>query len=248
MKVKVSPTTTERVNQLISTEEPSYPGLPTELSSHDIATALNWYNQHSDKEKSHQFLSTHCKVNGIKITPRQIEAQVPTLGFVCRMMSRGAVLDAKSQEWLNLRIKNLYSKKFSTEREEMLAPVPTVKPVTIQDRIKFKTSRCIGALEGLVDEYILSEFKTIPNFLSVLRAHEIKSVNGPAIINTFNKNRDEFSVAQAATDAEVTEAYNNYTVPQLRKMEKLYDQIMSDTLTVMGESKATKKKKTKKTK
>jgi hypothetical protein len=244
MRVKNTSTTTERVNQLMSTEEPTYPGLPTELSSSDIALALNWYSQNQDKEQSHKYLAEYCKSKKIKVSQRQLELQVSTLGFVCRMLSRGAILDAKSQEWLNTRLKtmSLVRDSLFNEQKETHATPPTVKPTTIQDRLKAKSSLCIGALEGLVDEFILSEFKTQPNFLSLLRSHEIKGPHGPSIINFFKKNRDEFKVAHDGTDAQVNEAYSNYTVPQLKKMEKLYDQIMSDVLTVMGESKAPKKK------
>jgi hypothetical protein len=249
MRVKNTATTTERVNQLLNTEEPTYPGLPTELSSHDIANALNWYSQNEDKERSHKYLAEYCKTKKIKISQKQLEMQVPTLGFVCRMLSRGAILDGKSQEWLDSRIKRLTStkEKIHTERQETHTPVPVAKPVTIQDRLKAKASQCIGALEGLVDEYILSDFKTLPNILSVLRAHEIKSPHGPAIVNFFKKNRDEYKVAHDGTDAQVNEAFCNYTVPQLKKMEHLYDEIISSTLTVMGETN-TPKKKTKKPK
>lgn len=249
MRVKNTATTTERVNQLMSTEEPTYPGLPTELSSHDIALALNWYSSNSDKEQSHKYLADYCKTKKIKVSQRQLEMQVPTLGFVCRMLTRGAILDKKSQDWLDTRLKtmSLVRESLFNEQQETHAPEPVVKPVSVQDRIKAKSSRCIGALEGLVDEFILSEFKTQPNILSVLRSHEIKGPTGPAIINFFKKNRDEFKVAHEGTDKVLNEGYSNYTVPQLRKMERLYDDIMSDTLTAMGESKASKKK-SKKTK
>lgn len=249
MRVKNAATTTERVNQLLNIEEPTYPGLPTELSSHDIALSLNWYSQNRDKEQSHKYLAEYCKSKKIKVSQRQLEMQVPTLGFVCRMLTRGAILDAKSQEWLGTRLKHmsLVRDKLFNEQQETHTPVPVVKPVTIQDRLKAKSSQCIGALEGLVDEFILSDFKTQPNFLSVLRAHEIKVPHGATIINFFKKNRDEFKLAHDGTDNVLNEGYSNYTVPQLKKMENLYDQIISDVLTVMGESKVLKKK-TRKTK
>jgi hypothetical protein len=249
MRVKNTATTVERVNQLLNTEEPTYPGLPTELSSNDIAIALNWYSQNQDKDQSHKYLAEYCKSKKIKVSQRQLDMQVPTLGFVCRMLSRGAILDTKSQDWLDTRLKNmaLVREKLFNERQATHAPATLAKPVAIQDRLKEKFSKCIGALEGLVDEFILSDFKTQPNFLLVLRAHEINVQHGPSIVNFFKKNRDEFKVAHDGTDAQVSEAYSNYTVPQLRKMEKLYDGIMSDTLSAMGESKVPKKK-TRKTK
>jgi hypothetical protein len=76
----------------------------------------------------------------------------------------------------------------------------------------------------------------------VIRSHDIKTPHGASIITFFKKNRDEYKVAHDGTDAQVSESFENYTVPQLKKMEHLYDQIISETLLVMGESKVHKKK------
>lgn len=240
-------TTTDRVNQLLSKEEPTFQTI-MEIDSHDLVLALNWYSQNRDKEDSHKYLHTHCKLHGIKATAEQINAQVSTVGFICRMISRGAIMDAASAKWLDVRLSDMV--KVVSIDPLKVAPMPQpAKPVkTIQDRLKEKSSRCIAALEGVIDEFMLSDFKKHPNVLEVMRKHDISGAHGPAIVNFFKKWRDEFRVALTEKDPAINEAYNNYTLVQMKKMEALYDQIISDTLKLMGEAMAERQPRVKKPK
>lgn len=242
MKIKRQ-STESRVNQLLSKEEPEFGFM--ELSQGELTLALNWYNQNKEKEASYKYLTEYCKAEGIAAKPEQIEQQVSTVGFVCRMLTRGAILDRKSLAWLSKHLKDMAGIVVETK-----VPVVAVvaKPVSIQDRLKEKSNKSIGLLEGAVDEFILSDFKNVPNTLQLMRENEVKGASGPSIVNFFKKCRDEFRLAAAGTDAELEEGYSNYTVPQLKKMADLYDQIVSDTLTIMGESVAGKTPRKKKLK
>lgn len=251
MSPKRSISTSDRVNQLLNKEEPTFTGLP-ELSKMELVLALNWYSQNKDKEVSHKYLTEYCKVYHIKVAALQIQAQVPTLGFVCRMVMRGALLDVTSKIWLTNHLTSLsiLSKPelLSIELKETPVATPVVKPATIQDRLKAQSNKCIGALEESVDEFIITNFKKDSNILEILREHNIKGVHGPNIINYFKKCRDEFRDAMSGHDEQLNEGYSNYSVPQMKKMEALYDQIISDTLTIMGEANATKSPRAKKIK
>jgi len=242
MKIKRQ-STESRVNQLLSKEEPSYGFM--ELSPMEMTLALNWYSQNKEKEISYKYLADYCKANAIKAVAEQIGQQVSTVGFVCRMLSRGAILDANSVTWLAQKIKKMTAIEIETKAAPM---IPAVKPMTIQDRLKEKSNKSIGLLEGAVDEFILTDFKHVPNTLQLMRENEVKGVHGPNIVNFFKKCRDEFRVAIAGTDPQVAEGYSNYTRPQLKKMADLYDQIVSDTLTIMGESVSPKSPRKKKLK
>lgn len=242
MKIKRQ-STESRVNQLLSKEEPSYGFM--ELSPMEMTLALNWYSQNKEKEVSYKYLAEYCKANAIKAKTEQIEQQVSTVGFVCRMLTRGAILDNQSVAWLAQKLKKMAAIEIEAKAPPM---IPTVKPVTIQDRLKEKSNKSIGLLEGAVDEFILGDFKTIPNTLQLMRENDVKGVHGPNIVNFFKKCRDEFRVAIAGTDPQIEEGYSNYTHPQLKKMADLYDQIVSDTLTIMGESAAEKTPRKKKLK
>lgn len=229
----------------MSKDEPTYGFM--ELSGSELTLALNWYSQYKDKEDSFKYLAEYCQAQGIKVKTKQIEKQVPTVGFVCRMITKGALIDDKSKLWLTKHLKAMENTIVEpTVATDGVKPIP--KPPSIQDRLKEKSRESIGMLEGAVDEFILSEFKTVPNTLKLMREKGVQAQYGPSIVNHFKRYRDEFRLAIAGTDEQINEGYGNYTVPQMKKMEGLYDQIVSDTLTVMGENlqeRAPRKKKLK---
>lgn len=239
MKIKRTDSTSDRVNKLFAKDEPSFTGF-MELDKIEITLALNWYSQNKEKEASHKYLAEYCKANGLKVSSQQIDLQVPTLGFVCRMITRGAVLDKHSRTWLASRLEAMKAPSvrdalFDTQKESMPVVAP-VKQMTIQDRIKIQSGKCMGDLEAAIDDFILSDFKKNPNTLEVMRNHDMKGAHGPNVVNFFKKYRDEMRLAIAGTDETLNEGYSNYSVPQMKKMEALYDQIISDALTVMGEA------------
>jgi hypothetical protein len=237
MKVKRNLSTDARVKQLISKEEPAWSVMQGELVSSDIANALSWYSQNKDKSDAAKYLTDYCKENNLKVTEKQIGAQPGTLGFIARMVSRGAVLQKKEAGWFKQHIISMrqYESTESVFDLPKSNPAPT-KKVPVQDQLKMQTSKCMGDLEGAIDEFILSDFKKTPNTLDVMRKHNLHGPHGPNVVNFFKKYRDEFRLAIAGTDPALEEGYSNYTTPQMKKMEALYDQIISDALTVMGES------------
>lgn len=245
MKLKRQ-STEQRVTALLSKEEPTFGFM--ELSGTELTVALNWYNQFKDKDEAFKYLTEYCKAHGIDASESQIEKQVATVGFVCRMLSRGAILDDKSMNWLNEHLAKMT--ELITEEKiqdnEKRSPKPTAN--TIQNRLLEKSREAIGLLEGAVDAFILSDFKTFPNTLKLMREKGLQAPLGPSIVNHFKRCRDEFHLALITTDPQIKEGYANYTDPQKKRMEALYDQIMSDTLTVMGEKiaeRAPRKKKVK---
>ena len=241
MKIKRQ-STSDRVNQLLSKAEPTF-GIE-ELTQTELTLALNWYSQNKEKETSYKYLAEYCKAKGVNAKAFQIEQQVATVGFVCRMLTRGAILDSRSMEWLANHLIQM-SKLVAEEKEPK---IPTAKPATIQDRLKEKSHASIGILESAVDEFILSDFKKNPDTLQIMRDNDVKGAHGPNIVNFFKKCRDEFREAIAKPDGPIAEGYRNYTLPQLKKMDALYDQIVSDTLTIMGDSIASKAPRKKKAK
>lgn len=249
--MKRTASVSDRVNKLVSKDEPEF--LPTmmPLEKIEITNALNWYSAHKTKEDSHKYLAAYCKAHSIKVSQELIDYQVSTLGFVCRILTRGAHLDTQSMKWLHTRLQTMDS--FAASLKDSMEPAAVVpvtpKPVvSIQDRLKAQANKCMGDLEGAVDEYILSDFKKLPNTLEVLREHEMKGPHGPSIVNTFKKNRDELRVVLEGTDTELAKGYDNFTWPQLKKLETLYAQIVDDTLTIMGEYQAAKSPRAKKAK
>lgn len=110
-------------DRLVDKEEPQFvAGVPAEKM--EILLALNWYSQNREKEHSHKYLKSYCKEHGIVVTEGQISIQVPTLGFVSRMLARNAVLDQKSMDWFHLRMSQMQA--YVPEPSQ---PKPAPKPV-----------------------------------------------------------------------------------------------------------------------
>lgn len=110
-------------DRLVDKDEPQFnPGVPAEKI--EIVLALNWYSQNKEKEHSHKYLKQYCKEHNIQVTDDQISAQVATLGFVSRMLSRNAILDERSMQWFHTRMAQMQSYK-----PVPVQPKPKPKPV-----------------------------------------------------------------------------------------------------------------------
>lgn len=120
--------------RLVDKEEPQFvAGVPAEKM--EILLALNWYSQNREKEHSHKYLKSYCKEHGIAVTEGQISIQVPTLGFVARMLARSVVLDQKSMDWFHLRMSQMQA--YIPEPSQ---PKPAPKPVEKVKKVKVEKS------------------------------------------------------------------------------------------------------------
>jgi len=240
-----------RLHAISGGEEPTFNGAAP-LEEMELCRHLNWYNQHRDTSHAHKYLQTFCTKHNIAYTETKIKSRPNTLGYVCRMLMRGAVLSHNASVWLQEAIQKM-------EQDTTLPAINTLKGDT-SDRpkpVKVKAantssqaqlSACLGALDQAVDEYILSDCKRSQSPLTIIQKHELTRDQIPAIINKFKQMRDEYRIVLAGTDAQLVEGYSNFTVPEIMKLESYTDQIISDALLTIREviqQKAPRKKKIK---
>ncbi len=116
-------------DRLVDKDEPEFqPMVPAEKIQ--IVLALNWYSQNKEKEHSHKYLKQYCKEQGINATDDQISVQVPTLGFVARMLMRGAVLDDRSMTWFGLRLSQMKAYTPEPTQPKLKVVKPTSEKTT----------------------------------------------------------------------------------------------------------------------
>ncbi len=225
--------------------EPQIPTLTQELSKTQFITLLNWYASSYTSEMSMKYFAEYLKANDIPYTSDLVSNYItyhPNIGYVCRIQARGGKLDASSCRWIRTRVEEFKSFKKPVDQYNITAE--TSKPieknekpvVNIQDRMKQQVSRCLGELEGCMDEAILSNFKTTPSPLRVMKEHGIKGPQAQQIILWFKRIRDEFRVAHSGDDSYLREAYSNFSKSELNKLANYCDQIMTDGLTMVKES------------
>jgi hypothetical protein len=242
-------TTESRINKISGGEEPSFVGTEA-LKEMDLCRHLNWYNQHRDTIHAQKYLQTFCTSHDITFTEAQIKSRPNTLGFVCRMLSRGAILSPEASTWLQESIRKMEQVPVSLPSLPAIHGSDRPKPQKVKTSTKLSSnvlvSACIADLDAAVDEFILSDCKKGPSPLAILEKYALAKEQIPEVINRFKKMRDEYREVLLGEDAVLVEGYSNYTTAELKKLEAYTDSIMSDALKTIGiQQKAPRKKKIK---
>lgn len=232
--------------------EPSIPSLTTELSKGELVTLMNWYSANYTSDMSVKYFIEYLKAHKIEHTTETVASFItyhPNVGYLCRIQMRGAQLPDSSDRWLKNQVDafKTFVKPVDLYNDRPKEPVKAEKPVvSVQDRMKQQVSKCLGELEGCLDDLILSEFKTAKPPIVVMREHLIKGPQAQQIINWFKKARDEYRLAHSSSDLDVREMYSNFSKSELNKLANYCDQIMTDGLLLVKESMETRSPRKKK--
>ena len=223
---------------LSNNKEPKFSG---ELSQMQLTQALSWYAQNRDNKDATKYAVEYFKKK-LKIpAPDALKSQVSTFGFVCRIVSLGGVLNASNATWFNETVQKL-------QEQAPVAKPTTAAVVSIQDHIRKKASECIGELEGLIDDLIISEFKSSVSPYATMTGMDAKGAHTKFIIEHFKTRRVEYDTVLTTDDADLKEAYSNFTKIQLKKLIAYCDQVIVDGMKLAGEAIKTRKPRKRKTK
>ena len=223
---------------LSNNKEPKFSG---ELSQSQLTQALNWYAQNRDSKDATKYASDYLKKK-YKITGLDALKTVPTtFGFLCRIVSTGGVLDGSNATWFDEIVNKIKNTK-------QVAKVVTEKTANIQDYIKRKASDCIGELEGQIDDLIISDFKADVSPFATMNNFEIKAAHTKFVIEHFKKRRVEYDEVLTTSDADIKEAYSNFTKIQLKKLVAYCDQVIVDSMKLAGEAVKSRKPRKRKAK
>jgi len=223
---------------LSNNKEPKFSG---ELSQSQLTQALNWYAQNRDSKDATKYASDFLKKKHKITSPDGLKTVPSTFGFLCRIVSTGGVLSGSNATFFDETISKL---KQSTP----VVKSTTTNVVSIQDHIKRKASDCIGELEGQIDELITSEFKSNVSPYATMTGMEIKGAHTKFVIEYFKTRRTEYDDVLTTTDADVKEAYSNFTKAQLKKLIAYCDQVIVDGMKLAGEAIKTRKPRKRKAK
>lgn len=230
-------------NDLVSGSEPKHHG---ELNKIQFINALNWYNSNKIPKDAHKyafdFLKKKHKIDASDV----LKDEIPTFGFVCRMISNGVVLSESNQKWFDDKISKI---KIKLSESKVKITVEDTSPApTIQERIAEKVAIIGGELEGLLDDYISSDFKINPSPYSILHTKGAKGTYTNKIIDIWKKHRAEYDEALNSDDEQLSEAYSHYGKTNLKKLISFCDLVITDCIKLSGESVKNKKPRKRKTK
>jgi hypothetical protein len=231
-------------NTLFAGNEPKFSG---ELTNLDLMKSLSWYAQNKVTKDSHKYAADYFKKK-LKINAEgSLDGKSPTFGFVCRIILNGGELPIKYKTWFEKEIEDV-KEKIEQNKTKVVIKVDEPNRVTIQDRIKEKSSECIGELESQIDDLIESGFKANVSPYAVMNTVDIKLVHVKSILETFKKKRSEFDEVLNTDDKDLKEGYSNFTKPQLKKLVAHCDQIIVDCGKISGEAAKTRKPRKRKAK
>jgi hypothetical protein len=226
--------------------EPSWTN-QDEISNLKIAEirALNWYNYFCDNKQAKTFVVEYMASIG---RPKEeislivsSDASIPVqLGWVARMMCMGYEPSDTFKNFFVKEFKTVIETAKKTKKPKAPTVTLTAPVVSIQDRIREKASEEVGEIEGLVDDFIAGGCKSPPDMQSYLKNRALSSVVQKRMCESFIKRSKEFEDAMNTSDADIKEAYSNFSKVQLRKIKEFYDAIVAETNRA-AESKPTRK-------
>jgi len=216
------------------------PKLKEELTKTTLAETLNWYAQNKASKDAIKYASDYFKKKlKITVTESAVKTAGSTFGFLCRVVSNGGILNEKDKQWFEQQVEIVKEK--SKQRKVVVDTKPIAPVVTIQDRIAEKTSECIGELEGLIDELILTGFKDNSTPYGLMHSMGIKSAHTKRIVEWARSRRQSFDEVLTTTDKDLKEGWSNFTKPQMKKLVAFCDQVILDCQKVNDDSTKTRK-------
>ncbi len=232
-------------NTLFVGSEPKFNG---ELTNLDLMKTLSWYAQNKVTKDSHKYATDYFKKK-LKINAEDaLDGKSPTFGFVCRIILNGGELPVKYKDWFENEVNSVKEKIEKNKNKVVVVKVDDTNKITIQDRIKEKSSECIGELESQIDQLIESNFKANVSPYAVMNTLDIKSVHVRSILDAFKKKRTEFDEVLNSDDKDLKEGYSNFTKSQLKKLVAHCDQVILDCGKISGEAAKTRKPRKRKAK
>lgn len=234
--------TSVQVEQKFIGEEPTW-----DRDVISVPRALSWYaNQLSPKE-SKKFTLDYLKEHKFD---KEIQEKISSvsedrflnLGFVCRMIQRGAELD--KTQWILKRIDELVKLVDGPKVVSQFAKKE--ETITIQDRIFEQCSIYISEIDGFIDQWIKTkkpvEFSPYDWYI----ANMVKGVHAKQIAEHYKPLKEELLAAYNKTDEQLVEGYSLFKKTELKKFIDFISSIIDDCDKLVSNAKVSRKPRKKK--
>ena len=107
---------------------------------------------------------------------------------------------------------------------------PVAKTViSIQDRLRERAREVAGEVEGWIDDFTYDKkqaAKTVEEFVNLFKAADLKAPHMRHIQDIFERRAQEIAEAAEGKDKDLTEAYSNYSKPELKKFDLFHKNLL----------------------
>lgn len=214
-----------------------------------IMVAYNWYNHYYDRKDSVKLLFDHYPRDKKEVKLlRNIEPNAfsPILGYQARMISRGCKLAEDNKKFFNDKIDELLAQAKSLEKEKKKELKKPTNVISIQDRIREKTSEYIGELEEELDKLFNNKYNSDFNVYEWLQKNEVKSAHAIAISKHYEPLLAELNEVKTKKDPDLVYGYKNLKPAELKRYIAFVESFVNDTYTWGSNQKTVRKARKKK--
>lgn len=217
-KKKIKTTVPRSFDEKYTGAEPSYSS--EVVSQKQMAEAYNYYNYHYDYTDSRKFLITYLKSKKFdKVVVDKIQSlpdtfHVPTVGWIARILTRGATINQTSQKWFDEKLTSLihFTHKTSTVSE--------LRKPTIQDRMDDQFFHYVSMIEERIDLFFEDHIDSF-DMKDYLSRNQISAPVAKRIIQHYQRLLEEYELAlEIKSDEQLKEAYSNILRPKLKRMRE----------------------------
>jgi hypothetical protein len=204
---------------------------------------FNWYNYFCTNKEAKQFLVEYLTHTGDSAGARKLNKVsdgrvVTTYGWLARLSLRGLILTDQEKQRLLAETTRMIEAKDSDTFASLVedTPVPESEPSepkrNIQTVMRERAQEVGGELEGMLDEFMCSGAKIIPDtanqVLTMLQEKSILPQHVSIVLHPWNQVKQEMTELQRDTDEQLSEGYSHLTKTQIKNIIKLAEQVISN--------------------
>jgi len=221
-KVKVS----NLLEKSLAGAEPMF--MPNQVAERDaLADAYNWYNTNYDYADSRRFLVAYLKSVGHDKDVLQNVANLPltyhvtTIGWVARILTRGAVLPDESRDWFDDQVKTILAQK-------PIVVVDNAMPkASVQDRMFAQYDRCVADLDEKIDQFYDGVIDSL-DIKALLSEMKLSAPVAKRVMEHYKPLMDEYDEVLGRKDEQLNEAYSSIPRSKVKAMKAFLEGIIAE--------------------
>jgi hypothetical protein len=218
-KKRVTRTEEYLINIRYLGDEPVYFG--EVLTDLQLTSAYNWYNYMCTAADAREYIVEYMekigKQNIAKLVSSIPDGRIPsTAGWLCRILTRGGNITARSKEFLLDRVTRSIERNRLATLESQDDSKKPVKNVDIQGSIREKSRDIIGDIESMIDrreQFTMYEY---------MQKKNIPAVYSDYITQYYSKMVSELEEVISGLDPDLKEGYRHLTKAQVKRELEFY--------------------------
>ena len=212
--------------------EPTWRTQPEQDRTSRMTQAFSWYNYFYGKKDARDMIVAYLELHDRRDQVRALRG-VPdsairlTTAWLCRMNMVGLELTDSEQ----IRLDNYILEILQSAQAEPVAVTETApaRP-NIQDRLREKVSECAGEIDGLFDDFVVNGAKMTADYkpIAVIRGKNVVPQMVNDLAEIWRARLAQYETVIEGRDAQLVEAYGNFTKIQLRNVIKFCEAVIND--------------------